>query len=111
MSEDEKKYECPNCDTECGSEDIYGCSTLRCPKCCWVFEPEYDGMEYEVDVVCPECVERIKLTSKTDDPAYMVCMGNGDYIGIACSKCGLRFYILEEDYNRMREKMKIPIGD
>lgn len=61
-------------------------------------------MKYEVELVCPECKKRIKLESKCDDPAYMVCMGNGDYIGIVCPKCDLRFYIFETDYDRMRKE-------
>jgi transcription elongation factor Elf1 len=40
----DKKYKCPNCGTECGPENIYGCSTFSCPKCGLVFEPEYDDV-------------------------------------------------------------------
>ena len=40
----DKKYKCPNCGTECGFENIYGCSTFSCPKCGLVFEPEYDDV-------------------------------------------------------------------
>jgi len=52
---------------------------------------------YEVDLICPECVNRIKLYAKN-----VACMGNADLVPIKCHKCGLEFYILESDYDRMR---------
>ena len=43
----DKKYECPNCGTECGFDNIHGCSTFVCPKCGTIFEPEYDDVVIE----------------------------------------------------------------
>jgi hypothetical protein len=40
-----KTFPCPKCKRECGVDDIYGCETLRCPKCGEVFEPEEEGMQ------------------------------------------------------------------
>lgn len=53
-------------------------------------------MTYEIDVVCPECVTRIRRTVEDEDSAYMVWMRNGNYIGMTCPKCGLQFYISEK---------------
>lgn len=64
-------------------------------------------MKYEIGVWCPECLKRIKLISKSEEPAYRVCMGNADLIHISCPKCGLDFYILEEDYNRMKKENEV----
>lgn len=61
-------------------------------------------MKYEVNVCCPECLKRIKLTGKEESHAYRACMGNADLIHITCPKCGLAFYILEEDYDRMKRE-------
>jgi rubredoxin len=39
----DKKFKCPKCGHKCGSESIYGCESLKCPKCKNVFEPENES--------------------------------------------------------------------
>ena len=56
----------------------------------------------EVDLVCPRCARKIALTGKVSKYSFMTCMGNGDFIAVDCPNCGMRFYILETEYDNLR---------